>query len=470
MSQTEAEMWAAMSEKTSETGQYVYSGPTTLTDEATKREMFDRGWQELSLTGSIARSNALALSIAIQCADIKARDISKVDMLLWQRDGRGWKMVDPSANPIARLLMEKPNDTDMTWAEFWRMTVVHYELAQNAYIYKDIALDGTILGLYPIMPSRCRMLVSASNRLYYEIMTGTDYERVALGQEYFVVPAERMIHIKGRLLDGVNGLSSLVLGNPTFDLMNSISQYQTSLFANNGRQTLVFETDTIFDDDAKSDLAFRRLKEQLRDAARKASVNGDPILLEAGLKAKAVSVNAKESSTTESYNQQVMRICGLMHTPPHKIYALEAVAYNNMETLDRSYANDSLLPTAVTIEGKMRNQLISRNLWARYSPQFDRAQLMANDPKSLDALVKTGMSTGLMSINEGRDALPFRLNHLAEGGDDRTVPVNMALVKPDGTVRQAADGQNPTNPGAGEDQSPDNNAPKHLRVVGGNGE
>lgn len=465
MAMTEAEMFGAL--KSAEQGQIVRSEPVTPAD-PDAWEMFERGWEDISgflgMNGGrgLFGGNSVGLALAIQCADVKARDISKAEMLLWRRRGaRGWSMVEANQHDLSRLLLTKPNQTSMTWVEFWRMTVLHLELAQNAYILKDIATDGTLKGLIPVMPARCRMRVSERTRkIFYEIAAVTEYERAVLGESYFIVPEDRMIHLRGRLYDGVNGLSNTVLGDPIFALLSAISAYQTNLFGNDGKQPLVFETDHDFGDGDKAEAAFRRLKEQLTVRTRKAARTGDPILLEAGLKAKAIALNAKDSSTTESFTQQVMRVCGLMQTPPHKIFALEAVAYNNMSAMDRMYANDCLFPIAVNIEAKFRNATLDEAEWPTFAPQFDRAAMMANDPETLEKLLKTGMGSGLMSFDEGREIMPFRLNPLAKGGDQRTVPVNMSLIAADGTVVQAGVGQNATQPGAGEDESPDNNADK----------
>ena len=95
---------------------------------------------------------------------------------------------------------------------------------------------------------------------------------------------------------------------------------------------------------------------------------------------------------------------------------------------------------------------------------------MANDPETLEKLIKTGMNFGLMSFDEGREMMPLRLNPLKKGGDQRMVPVNMSLIDANGVVVQAAAGQNATNPGAGEAESPDNNAGKGApRLVVSNG-
>lgn len=459
-------------EKTGEAGQLVHQAPVSPSNPL-EWQQFDHGWEEFGFLGlgsanSLLSNNATGLALAIQCADVKARDISKADMLLWKRQGRGWSMVEPGQHDFARLLATKPNDTSMTWSEFWRMIVLHLELAQNAYALKEISADGTVTGLIPLLPARCRMRITARGRIFYEIWAATEYERAVLGDTYLIVPEDRMIHWRGRLFDGVNGLSNLTLGNPIFELLSAIGEYQTKLFGNDGKQTLVFETKEGFPAGDAGEAAFNRLKRQLTNRVRKASAYGDPILLEMGLSAKSIAFNAKDSSTTESFTQQVMRICGLMQTPPHKIFALEAVAYNNMSAMDRQYANDCLIPTARTIEAKLRNAVLPESEWFTYQPEFDRGALMAADPDTLEKLLKTGMSAGALTFDEFRELMPFRLNPLKKGGDRRTVPVNMSLVDANGEVVQAASGQNATQPGAGQDQSPDNNAGKGLRLVADN--
>ncbi|WP_043353651.1 phage portal protein [Methylobacterium sp. B1] len=443
-------------------------GPLTTTDSA-GWDQFEFGWSDVSdflgiggraARGGIFGRDAVGMGLAIQCADRKAQDIAKAEMLLWKRKGRGWTMVEHTQHPVARLLMTRPNDQH-TWTEFWRMMIMHYELAQNAYALKRIATDGTVLELIPIMPGRCRPRVAyPSGKLFYEIFAGTEYERAVLGETYMIVPADRIIHLRGRLWDGLYGLSSLALGTPIFDLVSAIADYQTNIFGNDGKQPVVFQTDKVFGDGQMADAAFRRLQQQLTDKIRKASANGDPILLEAGLEAKVIALNARDGQTTESFNQQVMRICGLMNMPPHKIFALEAVAYNNMAAMNRQYYSDCLHPTAHGIQEKFRNALFPIDDWPVFSPQFDQVALMATDLEALTKLVDTAMKDGLMTFDEAREVLPFRLNPLAGGGDQRMVPVNMSLIAADGTVVQAGTGQNATQPGAGQGESPDNNAGK----------
>ncbi len=429
-------------------------------------------WNDLSFAIGLdtspflgARRDNVGLSLAIQCADVKARDISKTKMRLWRQVGDQWKIQKSKDHWLAKLLATRPSELH-SWTEFWRMTVLHLDLAQNAYILKDLQRDGTVTGLLPWMPARIRQRVSGDGELFYEIGAATEYERAQLGGYRVILPAERVIHLRGRLLDGLTGLSNVLLGNPIFNLLGAISHYQTRLFGNDGTTPLVFETDQTFQGE-HADAAFRRLKQQLSERTRKMNTNGDPILLEAGLKAKAIAVNSREAMTAESFDQQVVRVCSLMQCPPHKIYALNSVKYDNQSAMDNQYANDCLIPLAHNIEEKVKNSLLPMDDWEDWDLEFERMPMLAGDPATLTNMLHTAALDGALEINEYRERLPLSLNPVA-GGNVRYVPVNMAMVGRDGKViQQAASGQ-PNNDGTTEKPPAQAGGQRGLALVADN--
>lgn len=399
-------------------------------------------WETLTFQPNVNRtysSDALGLSLAMQCGDVKARDIAKSEMVLWRKKGREWIEVEPRQHWFARMLARQPNEFH-TWSEFWRMVVIHLEMSQNAYILKVINRQGDVLELIPIPSGRCRPRVGNNGGMFYEIKADTEFNRARIGGYEVVVPADRMIHLRGRMYDGAMGVSNIRMGEPLFDLMGAISKFQTELFGSDGRQSLVFESasDTAgFGPGDQADAAFQRLKKQLTERWRK----GEPILLEAGYKAKVVSQSARDAMTTEAFNSVVSRICTLMHTPPHKIFALESVKYDNAAAADNLYANDCLIPIAKNIEEKFRQALFTEDEWDILWPEFDRMPMIAGDPKTMIEVIDRATKLGLMTVNEGRERLPLSLNPI-KGGDVRMVPVAYAMVDSDGNVaQQAATGQ-----------------------------
>jgi HK97 family phage portal protein len=393
--------------------------------------------------------NALGLSIAIQCAGIKARDIAKAEMQLWRKQGSAYRLVPSSGHWFARMLARRPNDYH-SWPEFWRLVLMHYFISQNAYIWKDIRTNGEVIGFYPLPPARVVPL-TIGRRMFYEFRPATEFERGLLGENPIRFPEDRIIHLRGRMYDGVTGLSNEKLGDPLFDLIGSIARFQTNLFKNDARQPIVFESKSAnFGTGDQADAAFRRLKAQLREAVYKMAAYGDPILLEAGYEAKVIAQTARDAMTAEAFNNAVQRVCFLMEIPPSKIYALESVKYDNQATLNAQYATEILKPAAKDISEKFRLSLFTPEEQEIYWPEFDQLELLSGDPATLTEVVDTLLKSGVITINEARERVPLGLNPLAKGGDVRYLPTSFALVDEDGEIRQLGATGQPNNDGVTE--------------------
>jgi len=417
-------------------------------------------WQTLTFQRNVnlpftpGRDTALGLSIAIQCAGIKARDIAKADMQLWRKKGAAYRLVPPGEHWFAQMLARRPNQYH-SWAEFWRLVLMHYFIAQNAYIFKDIQTNGQVIGFLPLPPARVLPLM-AGREMFYQFAPSTEFERGILGNDPIRIPASRIIHLRGRMYDGVLGLSNEKLGDPLFELMGAISRFQGNLFKNDGRLPIVFESKTAnFGTGEQANLAFARLKDQLREAARRMAAYGDPILLEAGYEAKVIAQTARDAMTKEAFDAAVQRICFLMEIPPSKIYALESVKYDNQATMNAQYASEILKPAAKDVSEKFRLSIFTPEEQDIYWPEFDQLELLSGDPASLTTIVDTLMKTGIITIDEARERVPLGLNPLGKDiGDVRYLPTSFALVKADGKIEQLGASGQANNDGQGGQGNP----------------
>lgn len=392
------------------------------------------------------RSFGVGMAIAVQCASVVARDIAVAGMALWRRKrrrgaaGAAWEEVFPKEHWFARMLSRRPNEF-MSWGDFWRLHVIHLKLAQEAFVLKMMNRRGEVVELIPLQPARVRRLVSPAGRTFYEIAANTEMERAILGGDFVVVPADRIIHVVGKSLNGISGLSNLLLGEGVFDLVATIAAYQKDLFAGRGKSPLAFETDQKFDSSDDHEAAFNRLKTQLREAWDR----GKPLLLEAGLSAKVLGSNARDNLTEDSFKRAVVQICMFMEVPPHIIYAYDTVKYDNQSHADVQYAAKSLIPVADNIEEQFRNSLFTEDELDELWPEFDRRRMTAADVKSTLERVKLGTGLGVMMRNEAREELGL---NPVDGGDVFLQPVNTAQVDEDGNViSQAAEGQPPNEGG-----------------------
>lgn len=420
---------------------------------------------------NIPRSGEMkvGLSLAVQCASVKARDIAKAGMELWKKErspgGAGilWNEVLPDEHWFARKLSRRPNSYQ-SWGDFWRLLILHLELVQDCYILIVRNGFGEVTELLPLPPARVTMMVEPRSReVFYDINAGNEVEQAQLGAPYVRVPQASIIHVMGRSMDGITGISNIVLGGSTFDLIGAIQGYQNELFGRRGRPPVAFETSAAFEDTIQGETAFRRLKEQLSDRWEA----GKPLLLEAGLQAKILGQTARENMTTEAYNAQVVRICTLMMVPPHKIFAYESVKYDNAAHADNQYAVDILTPIADNIEDKFRLALFTDKEQDLFWPEFNRRLLVASDPKAVLERVKIGMQLGLLTYNEGRAELGY---NPVEGGDRRMQPAAMQQIDEDGEIIKAEPLALPEGaPGDAGPQPADEGgttAVRHLKLVG----
>jgi HK97 family phage portal protein len=384
-------------------------------------------------------ATSLGTAIMLRCAAVKARDIAKGGMYLWRTpDQDKWEKVAPAQHWLAKKLARRPNDLQ-SWGEFWRMLIMHLSIMQRAHILPRFNRVGEVVEFIPILPGRIRRRTGRDGRLFWEIDTATDVERIMLRRDQLIVAEERVITIVGTSWDGFEGLSNLALAAPIVEVLDSVRDYQASLFGNNGKLPVAFETDATFDG-AEGEVAFNRLKRQLRQSFRDMQTRGDPLLLDAGLTAKVLANSSRENTTTDSFQQLAVQICSQMEVPPHKLFLLDTVKYDNAAHLDNQYISDILYPMADNIEEKLRLGVLTDDELDEYWPEFDREMMAAQDPKSINERVKVGMGTGVMMQNEGRQRIGL---NPVEKGNFFTVPVNTAIMREDGTIEQmAADGQN----------------------------
>jgi phage portal protein BeeE len=207
--------------------------------------------------------------------------------------------------------------------------------------------------------------------------------------------------------------------------------------------------------DALSDVAFKRLREDLAALLTNMRRHNVPIVLEEGMTFKEISMTADQAEVAKSKDAAIVDVARTFRIPPHKIMHLVNVKYENMETLEKSYVADSLIPTCVQIEQKLGISLLTLRERTKYFFEFDRRAMLLNDQEKIAEVVKTLANTGAMNHDEQREALGW--NPLPNGsGKMRTIPSTYHLVDENNKVVIPAGGQ----PAGGADQPADGAKPK----------
>jgi HK97 family phage portal protein len=410
----------------------------------------------------------LQLSSVLICLDVRSQDIAKVPLRMYERMKNGGKrVVDPSEHPVALLLATRPNPYQ-TWNEFWIMMLLHFGVLENAYIAKRIE-GGITIELIGCMPVRVFQLAvepedGSRGFFAYRVDRFSPQERIPLSGLPDIFLPNEFIHLKGRTFDGLQGYSNLDAGTKTFNMASSILDYSTRLFDNDGGMRGVFQKPGE-SGDALSDVAFKHLREQLAELLTNMRRHNVPIVLEEGMTFQEISMTADQAQSASAKDASIVDTARVFRIPPHKMMHLINVKYENMETLEKSYVSDSLIPTCVPIEQKLSGSLLSFKEQSQYFLQFDRREMLLNDQEKLAEVTKSMMAAGSMTFDEHRQALGWNPME-GQGGDCRTIPSTYNTVDSTGEVVIPAGAQPVADPNADPNADPaaaDDTKPKPAK-------
>lgn len=434
----------------------------------------DAGWNTLeSLLGLAAGSDgpislteALRQSAVLSAGDVITQDVSKVPMYLYERlKGGGKRRVEPDEHWLAEMLALDPND-EHTWSDFFQMVAFHLVFANNSFIVKRTNRSGSLVHeLIPVMPGRVMINIHPqTGEKFFDVTRGTMFEQAMLDGIAYSIPAEQMIHCRKRVVDGLNGYSTLGAGGPTIRLSKAIQEYQKRLYENDGQSRLVFKQ--AGEMKPLADESFQRMKKELRAAGKNMFRNGEPILLEPGYTADTVAMTAEESEIATIRNAQIGEAARLFRVPAHKLMHLDAVKYENLDVIERLYAWDTVEPHCQAIEKPMERSLLTRAERLKFFLEFDRRRIAIIDFKIRAEALKIGLQHGAVMGDEFREE--FGMNPLAhKSGRVRMFQSTMTVVDERNEVLIPA-GAQPAKDDADKDDddaADDKKSDKHLRLV-----
>jgi HK97 family phage portal protein len=397
-------------------------------------------WQTLTdlmgigkLTGKVSFSEAIRISAVLACLDVLSQDVAKCPMRLMERLPNGGKrVVEPDEHWLAELFATEPNSKH-TWFEFVQMLVLHLGLMQNAFIAKRMTTSGRVLELIPIVPGRVSIEVNEDETGFvYWVSTTTVADRVMMRGFDYVLLEDEIIHLRTRMFDGLYGYSTLNAGADAMVLADSVSDYQTRLYKNDAQTRGVFQAKGGLNDEA-----WKRLKSQLATRWDKFQKSGVPIVLEEGVEFQGVSQTADQAQVAQARTAAIVDVARLFRMPPNKIMQLEAVKYENLEAMEKSYAADTIVPLLLPIEQKLERGLLTRRERSRYSIEFDQTALILTDIEKQAKMVDTLMKHGSMELDEARRI--FGMNPLpGDAGKVRIVGSTFSLIDESNEVILAA--------------------------------
>lgn len=351
------------------------------------RESYAGAWQE---NVEINLDSVLSFHAVFACQTLIASDIAKLRVKLVAKDSDGiWSETQNGAySPVLR----KPNgfQNRMQFFENWVLSKLQHG---NTYVLKQRDGRGVVVRLYVLDPARVTPLISDSGDVFYELNT----DNVTGITERIVVPAREIIHDRFNcFFHPLVGLSPVFAGGLAATHGLAIQGNATKFFQNGSQPGGILTAPGAIGDETAA-----RLKANWETNYGGANV-GKIAVLGDGLKYEAMAVKAVDAQLIEQLKWSAEVVCSTYHVPPYKIGVGQMPSYNNVQALNIEYYGQALQVLIEAIELCLDEGLAMAE---SIGVEFDLDGLLRMDSVTQMQVLKEGVSSGLISPDEGRAKL-----------------------------------------------------------------
>lgn len=355
---------------------------------------------------------AQGVATVYACEKRLADDIGKLPWQIRRRLRRGGYRVDLE-HPLNKLF-RRPNRWQ-TPSQCWSFFTSALALRGNAYaaIVRD-QRTGAPKEIVPVSPDRVSMHVHASGDIFYR-MNMPVYGQMVLHQD-------NVLHVKGKSFDGFSGISPLQACPDAVALAMAAQTHGAVLFRQGAQVKGVVIHPGHLGKEGKENVS-KSIEENFGGVQNAHKV----MVFEEGMKFESIQMTNEDAQFLESRKFSNVEICRLFGVPPHKVFDLDNAHYDNLESSEQQYINDTLFPIGNQTAEVMEDKLLYEDERDDYSISLDFDRLLRADRATRYATDTVGIQNGFLSINEariadGREPIP--------GGDEYRVALNTAAIDP----------------------------------------
>lgn len=337
-------------------------------------------------------------------------DVAKLPLNVYRPTQRGRSVL--SDHPVQRVIgKNKMSNPELNSYKLMKRYVISALLWGNAYAYIDRARNGTIKGLYQLLPDRTYM--ERSNRkLYCVTEVGGVLERI---------PATDVLHIEGITLDGLAGESIIKMFREDFEKALAAKKFSSRFFKNGMSAGGFLQAPP----NAKPE-AIRKVQQKVDQHMSGPENAFKTIVLRDGFRWHSTQVDPRNGQLTETHEEDARNIARIYNISPSRLGLKNSTSYNSEEMARRDYYDGALSHWCHAISSEFTTKLLSpaERDQGMYIEHNINALLWA-DAKTRSDIAIAGIQNGRFSPNETRG---WENLDGYDGGDEFYVPLNMAAV------------------------------------------
>lgn len=376
------------------------------------------------------------------CLLAKARPLSSLPVRVYKRrDGIRTDAEEPFARELAGLLRRKWNPF-MTGAEGIRWLMMTKDVMGEAFARVQFS-KGLPVAIWP-MSSMPTIEVTEQGRAVFRY-GGDNFTPAGTYLE------SEIIWVKSPILDrdGIHGRSLAELAANEIGLSIDLTDFYGRILNGEGNFPGWLETDQPL---VPNDID--KLSAQLADGG--GVVNAGKIrIFDKGLSYKTTGQSMVDLNLVEEERWVLQEVCRTLSVPPQEVFDLSNATYSNIEQGALNFANKTLVPECVSLEGAFSGILWAAGL-TDCNVQLDMNGLLRGSYKERMEGYRISVYGGFMSANEVRakeDMAPY------VGGDEFLRSTAYSTVDPvTGEVTPPPSNDAPEPGGSGEGSKRDAHA------------
>lgn len=307
------------------------------------------------------------------------------------------------------LLNTSPNEE---WTSFrWRKYTMQQVLLQGrGYTYVERAANGAVVALWPMDPTRTRV-IRRDMRTFYE-------HRQPNGSVE-LYPARDVIDLPWSLeSDQVSHVRPVTRLREAIGLSIALQGYASRYFANGGVPPLALEGPFA------SPGAIERASSEISTAIKNAAAQGRQVLpLPTGHAFKQLGFNPEQSQFIEARRYMIEEIARYLNLSPVFLQDLTHGTFSNTEQQDLHVAKHTLTHWVRALEQEINLKLFTRD--KRLFAEFQMDALLRGDFKTRVEGYSKQIQNGIKTPNEIR---AIEKDEPLDGGDSLMIQQNMARL------------------------------------------
>ena len=405
--------------------QIVQSLPQLSDDSAWSNYLNGKGY-------NVSASTALKVAVVIRCVDVVAKTMASLGCHLQKETSEG--KTKATNHPLYKMLRMLPNPKTTSY-EFWHMYIVNLMLSWGAFAKIERDQNGFIKGLWNIPTCRVFQNWNVATAENYIDVTYSNGKRERLYEgEYMYTPGFRFQN--ENLPEDAIKIASDVLG-----LTMALNGYAKDFFENGSNMGGFVEYPAAINADA-----FKKFKEDWQKTYSGVMNQHKWAILEGGFKVNKMDSNPTDAQALESRKMQIEEVCRIWGVPPHKVFLLDRMTFNNVEQINIEYVQECLNPMAERLEQTIYKDCLNSKEQKALAANFATNKLLKGDTATRTAYYNSMRQNGVMSANDIRDLEEMNLIPIEDGGGFYLVNGNMiTLVNAGGNLPKSMQQKGGTN-------------------------